>query len=519
MGSRSETALLSSLAGALVPAIIDTGVNLVDTTLQNAAKGHTTSIIARTVSHFYTTTSTPYATPQPFEIRKNAANGCLVVVYGPVSQDGSWAESTSLDFDTTAQHQLTVDVGLHGDPNFYYEGRFVYSSDRSAFRIESVSFRYARTIGEGTAGNRKLALTLSFFDASGSNEKAFAAATIPFGDISTGTDYQGSPYLGTTRATSYSTPWMSLPPLSENLKELLAEANVALANLESTLSTLKSTYVSFVDAESKKANDLTGPASKRAVETFLDGLDGRRVDGVLRNLEEKIERLNEVLLNSSYQTDDTVVDLKLKLDQERRGLQGGDAIEHQRDTRIAILRARTKVGRLQENLKKAIQMRDAVMALKTASGDLRDIESRVDRLAKSVSMFAPFTVQATVVEIGAANPITKFLADVFSSAKPGVGTELKSALDPKTRRALEEAEQTADEARQDEFQTLRKAAALTVLKVRGAEIELRLLKVDASEIDRHNAETKLQTAVFEAVHACQKAARRSAHPSECALYL
>ena len=519
-GSRSETTLPTALAGALIPPIIDTTIDLLDSTLRHAAEEHTTTVGASTVGLFYSTSPTPFETSRPFEVRRNAENGCLVLAYGPMSKDAPTARFEGLDFNSVQKSSLQEGIGLQGNPHFYYEGRFVYSHDHTAFRIESANIRYAKTSEEGGTGVRHLELVVAFLSPSATaREKTFATATIPIGIFSTGTDLLGAPEIGTGTATTFSSPWMPLPPIGDNVKELLAEAKVAVGNLGSTLSSLKTSYIAHVDPDAVEAIALDAPASSTSVQEFLEQVKMEDIDQALMEFGDKIRLLNEGIVQKSYELDDGILKLNLKLYHEKHGLEGVDALVFERDTRLKVMAARTRLATLRSELKTAVDGRAAVKVLTTATRDLRYIVSSVELLANTVRKFGPFTVKVTLSEKRRGNPVLKFFADVFSSAKPDVARELKASLDPLTMRELEEKELKEEEARQDEFLSLRKAAALAVQTVRGAEIELRLLDANASEMQRHNAETKLQTAVFDAAYACQRSARRSAHPTECAPYL
>ena len=140
-GFRSESGLPAALVSALVPAIIDTGVTAFEGVLHDAAEDSTTTVTARTASQFYSSSSVLEGGSEPFNIQNNRANGCLVLAYGPMWSNTPSAEFTGVYFSSTEQNDLITGVGLQGNPYFYYEGRFIYSLDQSAFRIEERDYK------------------------------------------------------------------------------------------------------------------------------------------------------------------------------------------------------------------------------------------------------------------------------------------------------------------------------------------------------------------------------------------
>lgn len=514
-GTRKEKGLPKAVAGALIPALVDTGFNAINTALQNAVKDDTASVSTRTTSQFYGISTNQDEISRRFEVHKNIENRCLVVVHGPMSKNAPSAKFKGVYFSSIQRNALTERIGLQGNPYFYYEGRFVYSPDGSAFRIESAVIKYDRTIEDGGAGVRGLALNFSFALPSASADgKVFASATIPLGNRRTGTTLEGS-LLGTTNATTYSTPWMPLPSVNENVKSALSEARLAYKNLTSTMANLKKTYVTQIDPMAKKKSKTI---SEWDTEKLVNLIDQDKVDAKLAEIRRMSKSLSEEIAAETIRLDDTVVTLMDKLDKEHKGLDGIEETERSINTRISLLKALSTLARKKENLKILIDNEAEVTTLKTAKRDLKYINATINKITKQLNQFTPFTVTATIVEKRDSNAVLKFFADVFAAAKPNLVSAIKTEIDPKTKKELEEKEKAAETARQDEFNNLRKVAALAVLKVKGAEIELRLLKPDANEIERHNAVVKFQTAVFEAADACQKAKRKLAHPPECAPY-
>ena len=362
----------------------------------------------------------------------------------------------------------------------------------------------------------KFAFSLPHAADSGS---VFAIGKIPLEFIHTGTTLHGSPDIGTENATKYSTPWMPLPSLTENTKALLARGRIASENLKSTINRLKDTYISRVDPTAKDAMEHIDGVLKNDVENFLSAVDQEKINEALRSIDTGIDILSDRISHEAMRLDGTIVELNLNLERERGGLDGAEAIEHARDSRIDLLNAQAELTRKREKLKLHIEVMSEVTSLKTVGRDLRLMLDTINVIEKKLAKYTPFAVTATIVEKRIVNTIRKFFADVFSSAKPSVAAELKSALDPKERHELEEKQRALEEARQDNVDMLRRNAVLAALMVHGTEIDLRLLRPDVDEIQRHTAEVKLRTAVFQAVEACKKAVRKSAQPVECAPYL
>ena len=520
VGAVEEAGILEAVAGTLIPAVVDTGFNAIDVAFQNAAKSDTESVSILTSSRFYGTGINQEWASGPFEIRKNPANGCLVVAHGPMSEGAPSAGFTELYFLSKEQDALIRGIGLHGNPYFYYEGRFVYSIDRSAFRIEYEVIKYDRTVKDGGTGVRGLALNFSFAVPSASSDgNVFATTTIQLGNLRTGTTVERSSAVVTENATKYSTPWMPLPSVSENVKTALSNAQSVSENLMSTMAALKKTYITRIDSQAKITMDEIEGITESDVEMLVKAIDQDKVTAMLTDIRYYIELLSKEITDETISLDDTVVTLREKLDKERKGLDGTKEVERAISARITLLNARNELARKREKLKVLIDVLTDVTILETADHDLKRISDSINLYAIQLATFTPFTVKVTIVERREANAVLKFLADVFSAAKPDLVAVIEAEIDPKTKKELEDKEKATEAARRNEFSTLRKVAALNILKMQGAEIELRLLKPDASEIVRHNAEVKFQTAGFEAADACQKAVRKLAHPPECAPYL
>ena len=312
---------------------------------------------------------------------------------------------------------------------------------------------------------------------------------------------------------------MPLPSVSENVKTALSEAQLASENLISTMAKLKKTYVTRIDSAAKITMDNIKGITESDVEMLVIAINQDKVNAKLAEIRKDIALLSKEITDEMIRLDDTVVTLREKLDKERKGLDGAEEVERAISARETLLKARNELARKREKLKVLIDLLAEVTILETVDRDLDKISKSINKYAIHLAQFTPFMVRMTIVEKRDANAVLKFLADVFTAAKPNLVAAIEAEIDPKTKKELEDKEKATEAARQDEFSTLRKVAALTILKVQGAEIELRLLKLDASEIVRHNAEVKFQTAVFEATNACQKAVRKLAHPPECAPYL
>ena len=507
-GGSDEAAVVSGATAALIPAVVDAGFSSFGTALEQAAGSNTENVSARTVDRFYSASRMGEQDSAPFEVHRNADNVCIVIAHGPVLDTASADGFVGVFFTDLVQGQLIESLGLRGNPYFYYEGHLVYSADGSAFRINTAVVKYEKTIEYGSTGVRDLAVDFYFATPSAALEgKVFAAAKVPLGGIETGTTVKVSD------SEAYSTPWMPLPAIGENEKVALSEARLTTANLVETMSSLKRTYERIVKKPNKESLPVQG------VKEFVAGIDQDVVDRALKKIDSDIVKVVKNIGRETLWLDDTVANLGDKLDQQRKGLKGADETQRAVNARIARLNAQNMVAKLREELKDLLEMKAEVSTLKSVERDLSSFEERLRKLAKQLAHFAPFTLTVAVTETREANPVIKFVADVFSRAKPGLVAAVKEEIDPKTKKELEDKEKATKAAREDEFYSLRKAAARAVIDVQSAEIELRLLKADVDELQRHNAEAKLRAAALEAEDACRKAERKSAQPPECAPYL
>ena len=343
-------------------------------------------------------------------------------------------------------------------------------------------------------------------------------AKIPFGYIHTGTtEVMFSDEV--LKSFPFSTPWMPLPPVAKNIEDKVDDMRGTGENLASTMIKLKEAYVKLVDPCAKLDMDQIKKADKVNVEKLINYINQEKVEQALDEISDEIEADTIKIEKEEISLHASVIEFrekKLIKDAVTNGLDETDGTINARET---LLTKQNDLAKMKQELEDKIANKDKLVGLKTARRSLNSISNTFNRKMGQFSDIAPYTVNVSLVEKRDSNKLLKFFADTFKKAEPELISAIKAELDPETKKIQEDQEKKEEEASQDKFISLRKNAALAVMKVKGAEIEYRLLKPDASEIERHNAKIKVQTKIYEAADACQKAARESAQPLECAPYL
>lgn len=520
-GARQEAAIAAAIAAALIPAIIDVGLSTLGTALENAAKEDVDTKQAQTVGRFYGATSQASRQLLPYEIRPNTDNGCLVIAHGPVTGSQSKVDFEDRAFyGSSAVAKLWSRLGLQSDPWFYYEGQFVYSADGTAFRIETQVVNYQRTLKSGGRGTRGLSLALTFsIPGSNGTGTAFAAATIPFGDITTSDTREGQPLLGTSAAASFSSPWLPMPPISTESTAALSDARLRLSGLNETAIAIKSAYISHVDKTAREQIEPIDVSIDSGIEQLVKAVDKEKVKVTLDKLAQGITTVTAEIVADRITLDERIVALERAREKEASRLTGVEEIQREIALERALLTARNALQTKEIALARAIEARGEVRPLLDVERTLKSAAEHLQTDANRLRRFRPFTISASVTEKQDANAVLAFLAAVFNKAKEGLSQVAKNELDPAARKALQEQQEKDNAARQDAFNDERKKATMAVISVQGAEIDLELLPIDAGPAVVHQRRAALRSAQLDAIAACQKAARLGAQPGLCSPYL
>lgn len=505
----------AGVAAALIPALIDTSFAAVGSALQKAAMDDVDTKSSKTVGRFYSAVRKTDKERESFEIRKNIENACIVIAHGPVADGNTVTKFEDRQFyDTAVRSVLSNSFGMKSDPWFYYEGRFVYAVDGTAFRIDTEAVRYARNLKNGGKGKRGLAVSIIFALPGGTNNgTSFATATIPLGNLEAPTTRRGTPELGTSNAAIFSTPWLPMPAVNANIKTNLTNARLRVANRKTNISKIKQAYKTV-------APNAEVPLENAQSEEEINKLiDQSAIATNLSNLTQQIGQLSAQIAEQRANLDGTFVNLTKALLKERAGLEGAMEIERQIEVNRKLLDFKTAVVKNEEKLRQLIDAKMNVESLKTAGRDLNSLNLLLKRDSDELAQFQPFNLNVEVTEKKESSAVLKFFADVFTAAQPGLVAAVKAEIDPKTRKELEDQERKDEEKRQDDFNKIHQDAVVATLTVQGAEIDIDLLKSDASASDRHAKEVALRTAKLDATAKCQKAARIGAQPTECSQFL
>jgi hypothetical protein len=146
-----EAFIPGGIAGALIPSLIDTGVDFAGDALAEAAKAETKYFIGHTQSEFYRAMlGAQSGRTEKYGLNHRPENGCLIVVHGNFSNNSNTPEySASKNCKADVRDSLNSIFGLNSDPKFYYEGKLDYAKDGSAFRVQTVFMDYRQTLKDG----------------------------------------------------------------------------------------------------------------------------------------------------------------------------------------------------------------------------------------------------------------------------------------------------------------------------------------------------------------------------------
>lgn len=200
--------ILVALGAALLPPLIDVGIDTVAETLKVAGANKDT-VVKSSANGFF------YALDKEGNLKSTETFGCVVVI------KGSFGETPKTDgfhgIFSTRKGSL-IPLGLVEDPSFYFEARVKYSDDNTAFKLVPSYLYYNKFFASSLfTSKRDLVLTLNFHKVGGAaDNNAFAASTIAFKDLNENSSISFK--ISETGGNYKESIWMPLMPIDESLK-------------------------------------------------------------------------------------------------------------------------------------------------------------------------------------------------------------------------------------------------------------------------------------------------------------
>ncbi len=516
-----ESAVGTAVLAALIPAAIDVGLGAVGTALNKAAEEDIQTFNARTVGRFYKARlQDKTVVSSAYHLVERKQNGCLVVVRGHFAEGFKGAAFKDEFFqDPGVQDKLKNVFGAADDPWFYYEGQLIYSSDGTAFRVQTATIKYHKRLLDGGNGKRSLGIAFTFSKpGSDVGGTAFAAGSIiADARMQTGLELterqaNGGPDptdpLLTGVSTGLGTGWMPLPALSTLNDTVFQSAN---NNWNAFAASRSEVFERIKDVFGEETPDIVEAQKKPGA--LADWIEQDLKDSLIKRqdnndalLKLKISRKAEIL----RQTNDGL--LKAAEDEwiERTNPSKVMAKQRKLGDKEKVYDGNIEIGKINEEIVEITEKLTMIKEILAAPKIFRQAANDAEVAERRFQALEPFTVTVTLTEKKEANEVAKFFADIFSKANEGdagLAAVLKQQLDPVARKKAEDEAKDREETRQDEIATKRAEAINAVLDVGIKESEVNELAADASASTKATKAKELRNAKLTAENKCQKLAR------------
>lgn len=516
--AQRESSLAASVAGALIPPLIDTATETIATTLENLANEREEIFDAQTVGKFYQSVAvTPNnSTLSPYEITENPDLGCVVVVHGYFSNRGS-ADSIS-EFDPEAARRLRDIFGLVQNPLFYYEASMVYARDRTAFRLKTENFYYSERLMDHKSGAREIELQFNFAKPSATDAgQSFAVGVVDLTLVEGSINLSESPVIGYPRLsdniqTSFGTGHLPLPSLDKGLSSYVDSAKKRLET-QSTL--VRDTLLKLVAFDISYDQDLVN--TPQALADFLDDdTTQANIRQLLNNESQQIEALNSEISTLNRQLHSELSAAIYALDILTNDPQSETETAQRELERIEERLANEgALGIAERNLATAVARRSELRALLSRGNEIILAQTAIEADSNRLGYIQPITLNVTLTEKRPENKVLKFISSMFSGAQDGITNALKEEFDPAKREELEDAAEEEAQEAIDNQDSVRRKVIEALLDHRAAEVELEALSEDTTALQRITIEKKLALARIDAEIACRNATELSIAPPEC----
>jgi len=524
--------LAAAALGALVPAVIDTGLAAVGTALTNAAKEDSQTFVAKTNGRFYQAVLSNATIIAPtYNVTERADNGCIVVVRGYFSDKNMAAR-----FEDQFYNEGTVDEILTGvfsastDPWFYYEGNLIYSNDGTSFRIQTSAMNYKSTMYEGRQGERGLGILFSFSKPG----SALGGTTFAMGNVITAQNFPTGfalteqPMSGAGNlpglpevSTAFGTGWLPLPALSEVNKTALTSVRNAAKSFstgQKIIIPLLEKYLGAVLARKYAAISALEAKVAWFEQGQLDRIKNEMITRktIIKALKKerftKMRAINSPLTaaaTAEWKALKTRSKLEIASKNRENTVGAFDGAVRVAQIDIEIAKVNLELGELKQLLAVPVSLNKA------------NVDRKVSK--ERLIAFEPFTVSATLTEKKDANAVLQFFADVFTKANEGdngLSAILKSKLDPAAIKTAKKQAKTEKETLLVTTSTKRSEAILAAMTVTIRQSELDSLSDDITDAARAEKRLNLRKAELDAEAKCSVLSRTyNLEPIECGPYL
>ncbi|OEU64596.1 MAG: hypothetical protein BBJ57_10685 [Desulfobacterales bacterium PC51MH44] len=460
-------ALPAAIVAALLPSLIDKGVDLAASALREASKAETVTAASTANGYFYKIDAIKLD-PLPY-----AKGRRLIIVRGKFGPNNGKVKNFKSQFwKSTEAQKLAKTIGLIEDPAFYYEAYFHFTFDNSAFRLISLLLEHNQFIKSSLAfSKRDLVLSFLFKGPSKDNNiEGFALGLVKVDNL------KKSTRLNLEALVGHETAWMPLMPLDKKITQLMEGAKqrqIELAKVNKEIEQRK--------AELNPPDPEPEPIKLQdEIDDLTEALDAKRLE-----LEKKIE-----LLSLAGNKPDELKAAKKEL---------------------TLFLARQGKSRELSKKKERIENLEKVLQLEKQRKTINDLENSAIPFFRRLS---PYMVEVTIHETRNGNKFLAFAADVLDTSKESVKQAVKAELVPAERERIK-AEEEAERIRKEQETTAATRAALVALhsvKIKQQALDDLQASGSASAQAILEAQLALEQAKFDANTAYRKAGLEEPYP-------
>jgi hypothetical protein len=446
--------LAVAVGTALIPKAIDVGVGAFAAAVRKAGEESEAEVLNATAG------THAYAVEDAGTVKVSSGGQCLVIARGPVNAKKRLREREPWKSSDKISDKLSELTGINGDPEIFYEALITPSGDQNAIRLDTSRFEYHRDVS-GFGSSRDIVLSVQLNKPGGDDGVTpVGIALITFDEIKTGT------VLDQKQLKGHTSQWIPLPEIGKDITDYAQTVKASKAAL-----TRKQAELDELEALTEPRFDERQKQSKRKSEIDVilaveAGESGKR----LRALEDKKDR-------------------------------DADALE----------RAMTLYSLDLESAKLDLDLtKPAPIGYEDSKKKLEDQKTKLDDAHKtlvSANRRGAMTFVASIKEVKEANEFLLAIAEVLEESKGAVVTALKDQLDPATRAANKETQNS-------DAYTLRSAAIKTDQKVQLLTLELERLDQANDPVNYLKKWHELQNAKLAANEARRKAGQAQVYTIE-----
>lgn len=485
---KSAESFGATVIGALLPPLIDTGIDLIGGALKKAGEDDVTTLTARTSGHFYSSEASKQVLAAGLEL------GCIVVIRGTFGE-GASTDAFSSAYWKANGRLLASDFGVVGDPSFYYEGNVDFSNDLTAFRLVSRVLKYDRTLKDGKRnGQRTIVITFKFQKpANGTEAKSFATSMLTFGELRVGTQ------LDQLGIASNSSGWMDLPAVTDTATNVLTQSKAQSQSL----------------AENKATKAWLTEKHRAVI-----GEDMSKLDTTIKAQEANIKALSAALAELERRYAKDRVEAEDLVDEVKAQDQSEAAKAQRRILRVVRDQGRAQqVADARRDLASAQTTHAELLQLRAAQKTVSDLETALGAANLSLANFGPYNLEASISETRKGNEFLRKFGEALLASKADISKALVAELDPAAREQRKKEQQEKEDEDRKALYAARTDALSKALNVLEKRVERDTLPASATALSRQQKDNAVLIAVESARVACSEAARLGAVLPECGEFL